>query len=99
MESKNALMSRSTTQSYRQHRVRACPTASAADFPGRYPYESAWNAGSTLGSRYSFTTICATRSPTVGIPNVRSRPSGFGMVTLLTGGGKYVPEDIRFQIR
>lgn len=34
-ESKNALMSRSTTQSYFQHRSRHVPTASIAPRPGR----------------------------------------------------------------
>ena len=37
MLSKKALMSRSRTQSRRQHRCRAMPTASSADLPGRYP--------------------------------------------------------------
>src|SRR6266540_2770249 len=87
------------TQSYFQHRWRAVLTASSADFPGRYPYESAWNFGSTRGSRTIFATVCATRSETVGIPNVLISPLSLGIATVRTGGGKYVPEDIRFQIR
>ena len=35
---------------------------------------------------------------TVGMPRVRSPPSFFGMATVLTGDGKYVPDDMRFQI-
>src|SRR6516164_7370119 len=49
------------TQSERQHRCRAVATASRADLPGRYPYESPWKHGSTKGSRCILTTICATR--------------------------------------
>src|SRR3954466_3431076 len=33
-------MSRSQTQSKAQHICRACPTASSADFFGRYPYDA-----------------------------------------------------------
>src|SRR6266568_687879 len=39
-------------------------------------------------------------SPTVGIPRILvPPPCGFGISTARTGGGKYVPDDIRFQIR
>src|ERR1019366_9244200 len=76
MLSKNPLISRSITQSNCQHRCRACPTASSADFP----------------------TICAIRSDTVGIPSFLSPPFAFGIFTVRTGGGKYLPDDIRFQI-
>src|SRR5450631_565804 len=55
--------------------------------------------GSTAGSRTILTTICATRSATVGMPRMRSPPFFFGMATAFTGVGKYVPDDIRFQIR
>jgi hypothetical protein len=35
----------------------------------------------------------------VGTPSIRvPGPCAFGISTALTGGGKYVPEDIRFQI-
>src|SRR3954471_16116999 len=37
------------------------------------------------------------RSPTVGTPKIRV-PPGFGISTAFTAGGKYVPDDIRFQI-
>jgi len=50
------------------------------------------------GSSVNATTVCATRSATVGTPNVLLPPSRFGIATALTGGGKYVPDDIRFQI-
>ena len=38
------------------------------------------------------------RSATVGIPRTRSPPPDLGIFTKRTGGGKYDPEDIRFQI-
>src|ERR1700737_1178263 len=53
--------------------------------------------GSTSGSKAILTTVCATRSATVGTPRMRSPPFFFGMATAFTGGGKYVPDDIRFQ--
>jgi hypothetical protein len=45
-----------------------------------------------------FTTVCATRSPTVGMPSGRVPPLSFDISTSRTGGGKYEPDDIRFQI-
>ena len=88
MLSKNPLMSRSRTQSWRQHWLRATRRASCAERLGRYPYEFAWNTGSSNGSSRRWTTICAIRSATVGMPNGRVLPSPFGMSTRLTGGGK-----------
>ena len=45
------------------------------------------------------TTVCATRSATVGTPRILvPPPCALGISTALTGGGKYVPEDRRFQI-
>lgn len=45
------------------------------------------------------TTVWATLSATVGTPSKRTPPScGLGIATALTGGGKYDPELIRFQI-
>jgi hypothetical protein len=44
--------------------------------------------GSTTASNRFFTTICAIRSETVGIPNVLSPPLAFGIFTVRTGGGK-----------
>src|SRR5947199_2337324 len=67
---------------------RACPTASSADLFGRYPYHAGRNNGSTTASKRFFTTICAIRSETVGIPNVLSPPLAFGIFTVRTGGGK-----------
>ena len=47
----------------------------------------------------SATTVCAIRSATVGTPRILvPPPCGFGISTARTGGGKYVPDDIRFQI-
>src|SRR5258708_13989916 len=44
-------------------------------------------------------TVWATRSATVGTPSKRTPPPcAFGISTPLTGGGKYDPDDIRFQI-
>src|ERR1700732_838336 len=54
--------------------------------------------GSTSGSRTIFTTVCATRSAMVGIPKGRIPPLAFGISTRRTGGAKYDPDDIRFQI-
>jgi hypothetical protein len=34
---------------------------------------------------------------TVGMPNGRMPPLSFGISTSRTGGGKYEPDDIRFQ--
>ena len=40
------------------------------------------------GSKYSLTTVWATRSATVGTPStLTDRPSAFGISTALTGGG------------
>ena len=86
--SKNFRMSRSTTQSFRQHRSRQTPNASWAERPGRYPYESRWNTGSTSGSRYERTTVWAIRCATVGTPSTLEEPSRFGISTARTGGGK-----------
>jgi flavodoxin len=72
----------------RSHRLRATPTASTAERPGRYPYESWWKTSSSPGSRYILTTVWATRSATVGIPSGRVPPSPFGISTLMTGLGK-----------
>lgn len=56
--------------------------------------------GSTRFSKYAATTVCAIRSATVGTPSTRvpGAPCCLGISTAITGGGKYVPEDIRFQI-
>src|SRR5260370_15311307 len=43
-------------------------------------------------------TVCASLSPTVGIPRILVPPEDFGISPARTGGGKYVPDDIRFQI-
>jgi len=53
---------------------------------------------SVLGSSAIAATVCATRSPTAGTPRTRVPPEDFGISTARTGGGKYVPDDIRFQI-
>jgi hypothetical protein len=52
-----------------------------------------------MGSRYRLTTSWAILSATVGIPNGRVSVllSPFGISTLRTGGGKWLPEASRFQ--
>src|SRR5260370_2914933 len=50
------------------------------------------------GSSAIAAAVCATRSPTVGTPRTRVPPEDLGISTARTGGGKYVPDDIRFQI-
>src|SRR5262249_43531045 len=59
--------------------------------------ESGWKQGSTSGSSTIFTTVCATRSAMVGMPSGRVPPLSFGISTSRTGGGRYEPDDIRFQ--
>src|SRR3954454_3619399 len=44
------------------------------------------------------TAVWAIRSATVATPSIRTPPVAFEIATALTGGGKYVPDDIRFQI-
>src|SRR6516162_2425825 len=60
--------------------------------------QSARKIGSRIGSITCLTTICATRSATVGTPKILSPPLFWGMETARTGGGKELPELIRFQI-
>lgn len=55
------------------------------------------NTGSSSGSRTIFTAVGAIRSATVGTPTLRIPPSFFGIDTPFTGGGIWLPEDIRFQ--
>jgi hypothetical protein len=52
---------------------------------------------SARGSSASAAAVCATLSPTVGTPRILVPPEAFGISTARTGGGKYVPDDIRFQ--
>ncbi len=52
---------------------------------------------SVLGSSAIAATVCATRSPAEGTPSILVPPEAFGISTALTAGGKYVPDDIRFQ--
>ena len=53
---------------------------------------------SARGSSAIEAAVCATLSPTVGTPRILVPPEAFGISTARTGGGKYVPDDIRFQI-
>src|SRR3954469_6469754 len=50
-------------------------------------------------SSVSATTVCATRSATVGTPRTLvPPPCGLSISTASTGGGKHLPDDIRIQI-
>ena len=98
MLSKNPLMSRSTTQLYRQQRFglprrRRAPTSQADTHS-----ESRWNkvpppAPGTASPpserpglpRWEYRALFPGRRPSVSF-------------TVRTGGGKYVPDDMRFQI-
>ena len=53
---------------------------------GRYQIP-ARNTGSRIGSMTCLTTICATRSATVGTPKILCPPDFLGMETARTGGG------------
>ena len=54
---------------------------------------------STFASSLRATTVWATLSEIVGTPRTLVPPPwGFGISTAFTGGGKYDPSDIRFQI-
>src|SRR5665647_3801519 len=98
MLSKSPLMSNSNTQSFSQHLFRVTASASCADFPGRYPYESGRKYLSTFSSKRIFTTICAILSATVGMPSILTPPFPLGISTAFTAGGKQVPDDILFHI-
>jgi hypothetical protein len=51
-----------------------------------------------MGSRMSLSAPWTTRSRIAGMPSGRVPPLSFGISTSRTGGGKYEPDDIRFQI-
>ena len=87
--SKKPLISRSITQLRTPTTLARHADRIQCRLAGRYPYESAWKCGSTSGSSISFTTICAMRSETVGMPSGRVCPVvPFGISTRRTGGGK-----------
>ena len=74
------------------HRVQRAPLP-------RYLQESSWKIDSIRGCNCRAATVCAILSATVGTPKILvPPPCGFGISTARTGGGKYVPEDILFQI-
>lgn len=86
--SKHASMSASNTHSYRLLvKWWISAIASAARRFGRNPYEHDWKSASKMGSSTSFKAACTTRSVTVGIPNLRSLPLAFGIITCRTGTG------------
>jgi hypothetical protein len=82
------IMSYSINHAISQHRSLTAPTASIAERFGRYPYESVQNIGSTNGSKFISTTICATLSAIVGIPSNLFFPFFFGISTPFTADGK-----------
>jgi len=67
--------------------TRSFSIASSADRFGRNPKEQERKSASKIGSRTSLVACWAIRSFTVGMPNGRVRPSGFGISTLRTGAG------------
>ena len=97
-ESKNFPMSGSITRLFARHRSRHVPMASSAPRPRRQPQESSWKIDSARGSSALAATVSATRPPTVGTPRILVPPGALGISTARTGGGKYVPGDLRFQI-
>src|SRR3954467_14785785 len=56
--------------------------------PGSIPVGIGMEVRLHSGPRCILTTICATRSPTVGMPNALDPPLAFGISTSRTGGGK-----------
>jgi hypothetical protein len=67
--------------------------------PGPVPVRVPMKMDSVRASSASAATVCATRSATVGTPRILTPPPcGLGISTARTGGGKYVPDDIRIQI-
>src|SRR5262249_339198 len=97
--SKAPLRSTSTTPSSCQHRCRVTATASLADLPGRYPYESGSKGGSRCGASALCATVWAPRAPTVAIPSGRPPPLAWGISPSLPGGGQSLPAASRFQMR
>jgi hypothetical protein len=75
-------------------RRRACLTALMAWWAlrwGRNPAEGSWTLAAKMGSMTSVHACCPTRSRSVGIPKGRGPPSGWGMCTRRTGGGRDGP--------
>ena len=62
--------------------------ASVAERFGRKPKLGGRKSASKIGSRTSLAACWATRSRTVGMPNGRLEPSGFGISTRRTGDGR-----------
>ena len=95
--SKNFRMSRSITQSYSQQRSRYLPAASSATGP-------AGTQGSHL--EFGFRDFLQPGrdhrlrdySATVGTPSILVPGHAVWYFHAITGGGKWLPEDIRFQI-
>ncbi|WP_233508334.1 hypothetical protein, partial [Spongiactinospora gelatinilytica] len=76
-----------------EHKMSRYVTASPP-FYWAHEKGSLWNTGSTNGSKTIAAAVCAIRSATVGTPSTRIPPAPFGISTILTGGGKYAPDDI-----
>ena len=68
--------------------TRILSRASVADRLGRNPNEQGRKSASKIGSRTIFVACWATLSITVGMPNGRFDPSGFGISTRRTGAGR-----------
>ena len=63
--------------------------AAVADRFGRNPNEHDKKSASKIGSSTILAAAWATLSRTVGIPNGRTPPRGFGISTRLAGAGRY----------
>jgi surface antigen len=68
--------------------TRSAAMASVAERLGRNPNEQGKKSASKIGSRTSLAACWHTRSVTVGMPNGRLDPSGFGISTRRTGAGR-----------
>jgi len=62
--------------------------ACSAERFGRNPYEHDMKSASKIGSSTIRAACWATRSRTVGIPNGRVPPCGFGISTRRAGAGR-----------
>jgi hypothetical protein len=71
--------------------VRNRSIACVADRFGRNPYEHDKKSASKIGSSTILAAAWTTLSRTVGIPNGRLPPRGFGISTRRAGAGRYTP--------
>ncbi len=70
-----------------------CRTPLWADLPGLKPQLDSENNGSNINPKTWAIACWIVLSSTVGIPSGRILPSAFGISTLRTGEGTYVPSN------